>query len=364
MSTYPEVQLDPAYQLALPSKPRPIVILGAGGIVRDAHLPAYQRAGYQVAVIADRQRERAQALADQYGIEVVCDSVAQAVAAAPADAVFDVALMPEHFEQTLRALPDGAAVLLQKPLGHTLAAGQQLLQVCREKQLVAAVNTQLRFAPYVAVARELIASGAIGEIYDMEVYVEVNTPWAMFPAVLTLPRLELNMHSVHYFDLVRSFFGDPDAVSATTVHHPAKDIANTRTTALMRYRDRKLRVTVMTNHDHEFGPTYEQSFVKWEGTEGAIRLQLGLLLDYPQGREDKLEMVHLADSRGWVPVPFEGSWFPDAFMYSMGVLQRFVTGEIDTLPTAVADVINTMAVVEAAYDDHEHGGTVPEYEVT
>ena len=33
----------------MPSTPRPIVIIGAGGIVKDAHLPAYRKAGFLVA---------------------------------------------------------------------------------------------------------------------------------------------------------------------------------------------------------------------------------------------------------------------------------------------------------------------------
>jgi len=42
----------------------------------------------------------------------------------------------------------------------------------------------------------------------------------------------------------------------------------------------------------------------------------------------------------------------------MASLQRYVTGEADTLPTAVADAFQTMAVVEAAYTSSETGGTV------
>jgi len=37
----------------LPSRPRPIVIIGAGAIVRTAHLPAYQRVGFPVAGLVD-----------------------------------------------------------------------------------------------------------------------------------------------------------------------------------------------------------------------------------------------------------------------------------------------------------------------
>jgi predicted dehydrogenase len=360
----PEFSPAEAYTLTLPERPRPIVLIGAGGIVRDAHLPAYRKAGFAVAVICDRDRGRAEALAAEYGIPLVVGSVAEAVAAAPSDAVFDLALVPDQFVSALEALPDGAAVLIQKPLGNTLAEARVLLEICHRKQLVAAVNTQLRFAPYVAQARAFIASGAIGELYDLEIRVSVNTPWDMFPFVFGMDRLELNMHSVHYLDLVRSFLGNPTGVSAVTKRNPRKpDIANTRSTILLRYADRPLRVTVSANHDHEYGSTYEESYIKWEGTRGAVRAQMGLLLDYPTGGEDRLEFQLLdAKEKGWQPIPFEGSWFPDAFIGSMGALQRYLDGSVPTLPTSVDDIFCTMAVVEAAYESEDREGVAPAYE--
>jgi predicted dehydrogenase len=359
----PEFAPHPGYTLALPQRPRPIVLVGAGGIVRDAHLPAYAKAGFEVASITDLQVDRAKALAGEYGIARVHAAVADAVAAAPPEAVYDVALPPEAHPEVLEQLPDGAAVLLQKPLGNHLPDGVRTREVCRRKGLVAAVNTQLRFAPYVAAARALIAAGTIGELYDLEVRVSVRTPWELFPYVLGLDRLEINMHSVHYLDLVRSFLGDPTGVSAVTVRHPAKEHANSRSDIALHYGDRPVRVVVSTNHDHHFGERYEESFVKWEGTRGAVRAQMGLLLDYPRGGEDRLEVV--TDDRldeGWRPVPFDGSWFPDAFIGSMSVLQRWLEGSIPSLPTSVEDVFRTMAVVEAAYRSAASGGVPPPYD--
>lgn len=358
MTTPGEFSPALAYTVIPPERPRPIVIIGTGGIVKDAHLPAYRKAGFPVWGLVNRTVERAKALADEYDIEHVFATVAEAVAAAPTDAVYDIALMPEQYEAALEALPDGAAVLIQKPLGQTLAAGIRLRDLCVRKRLIAAVNTQLRFAPYVAEARRLIADGAIGELVDLEIRVQVATPWHLFPHVYGLERLEINMHSVHYLDLIRSFLGDPDSVSAVTLRHPAAtDVANTRSTILLRYRDRDVRVTVSTNHDHVFGQKYEESFIKWEGTDGAIRAQMGLLLDYPRGGQDSLEIAVLSDAdHGWRAVPFEGSWFPDAFIGSMGALQRFVEGSVPDLPTSVDDVLHTMAVVEAAYTSQQGEG--------
>jgi predicted dehydrogenase len=266
--------------------------------------------------------------------------------------------MPEQYSSALHALPDGASVLIQKPFGQDLADAAALLRICRQKRLIAAVNTQLRFAPYVRQARRLIASGAIGELIDVEVRVSVNTPWHLFPHVLGLPRLEINMHSVHYIDLIRSFLGDPDAVSAVTVGHPAKpNLSNTRSIILLRYAGRPVRAVVSTNHDHAFGQKYQESFIKWEGTDGAIRAQMGLLLDYPSGREDALEIADIErPEHGWAPSKFDGSWFPDAFADSMGALQAHAMDPSHGLPHSVDDVMRTMAVVEAAYESSRTEG--------
>ncbi len=353
-----------AYRLELPRTPRPIVVIGAGGIVRDAHLPAYRKAGFLVAGICDLNQDRARSLAAQYGINGVHSSITEAVAAAPTDAVFDLALVPDQFAAALEALPNGAPVLIQKPLGNTLGEAHALIEIIHRKGLIAAVNTQLRFAPQVAGARSLIASGAIGELIDLEIRVSVNTPWEMFPFVFGMERLEFTMHSVHYMDLVRSFLGNPSGVSAITVGHPLKELASTRSVIILRYADRPVRVVISTNHDHDYGVRFEESFIKWEGTKGAVRAQLGLLLDYPRGGPDSLDHV-LRDEpdAGWSPIPCEGSWFPDAFIGSMSALQRFLEGSVDSLPTSVDDVVDTMAVVEAAYQSNESEGIAPDYGV-
>lgn len=354
MTDRPEFSPDAAYAVPLPTNPLPIVVVGAGGIVRDAHLPAYRKAGFPVAAIVNRTRARAEELARDFDVDRVFDTVDAAAAHFGRDAVYDVALMPGQFPAALAALPDGAAVLLQKPLGLTLADARGLHAIVRARGLRAGVNTQLRFAPYVAEARRIIATGEIGELIDIEVRVSVDTRWELFPHVFDLPRMEMPMHSVHYVDLVRSFVGDPASVSAVTVPHPDKDLASTRSAYILHYPHRPLRATISTNHDHDHGPEHEASSITWHGSQGTVRAQMGLLLDYPRGGPDRLQRAERR--RTWHDVPFSGSWFPDAFIGSMAAVQRFASGESPTLPTAVSDVVSTMAVLEAAHRSSMHGG--------
>lgn len=352
-------KLNIPYQPMLPKNPLPIVIIGAGGIVGDAHLPAYKKAGFEVVGITNRTRARAERLAKQWNIPNVYDSVNDAVANAPANAVYDITIMPEQFADTLSKLPDGAGVLIQKPMGDYFWQSKDILDICRKKSLKAAINCQLRFAPYVSAARYLIDNGYIGQLYDMEVRVTLETPWELFPHVMIHPRLEIQYHSIHYIDLMRSFLGDPKTVMAKTLKHPAKSLSSSRSTILFDYGD-SMHAVINTNHDHSFGPHNQESFIKWEGTKGAIKARMGLLMDYPHGVPDKFEYCLMEEGKSpqWHEIQLEGSWFPDAFIGTMSSLMRYTNGETDVLPTSVEDVIKTMAVVESAYISNDNGGVV------
>lgn len=336
------------------------MIIGAGGIVRDAHLPAYALAGFPVVGIHDIATDNARGLAKKFELSAVYDTLEEAIAAAPADAVFDVAVPAAALEKVLPRLPTGAPVLIQKPFGEDLGQARALLAVTRQKELQAAVNFQLRYAPCVAAARQLIAEGAIGELHDVEVRVTVYMPWHLWTFLEEIPRVEILYHSVHYIDLIRSFLGEPAGVYAKTVKHPLMtNLASTRTNIAMDYGD-MLRANITTNHGHLYGTRHQESYIKWEGTRGAIKARLGLLLDYPHGDDDKLEICRLnADNEPgpWETIPIEGNWYPHAFVGTMASVMRFANGETTELPTAVEDATRTMAVVEAAYESSARGAT-------
>ena len=343
----------------MPDSPRPIRIIGAGGIVRDAHLPAYRKAGFPVAGICDTNRQQAAALASQFGIDAVYDDQTQLVQAASADTVFDVAVPASALDGVLEKLPDGAAVLIQKPFGENLEQAQRLLALCRRKGLAAAVNFQLRWSPYVLAARDLIDRGLIGEVHDMEVRVTVYTPWHLWTFLETAPRVEIVYHSIHYLDLVRSFLGDPKSVQARTVQHPdTVKLHSTRSSLILDYGDR-LRANIQTNHGHKYGLRHQESYIKWEGTRGAVKTRMGLLMNYPDGEPDALEYCLLGNAQAppqWQSVPVDGSWYPDGFVGSMASLQRYVEGSSNELPTSIHDATRTMAVAEACYLASARGG--------
>jgi predicted dehydrogenase len=342
-------------QWEAPSQPRPIVILGTGGIVRDAHLPAYRKAGFTVAGVYDLEMARAQALADEWRIPSLFASLEDAAAA---EAVFDIAAPPVAHVALLEALPEGAAVLLQKPMGLDLAQATQIRDVCRRRKLKAAVNFQLRHSAMMLAARDLIDQGKLGQLVEIEVHLNLVTPWHLFPHLIPNPRVEIVSHSIHYLDTIRALAGEPKGVFARSYGHPSSQLAQTRTSAILDYGD-TLRATLSINHHHDFGRQFQDAGFRVEGTEGCAMIKLGLLLDYPTGEPDELWFA----PRGgpWQQIALEGKWFPDAFIGPMSNLQRFTAGEDADLATSVEDAWKTMALVEACYTaDKAPAITIPQ----
>jgi predicted dehydrogenase len=343
----------------LPKKKLPVVIIGAGSIINDAHLPAYHIASFHVAGIYDVQVSKAQKLAAKFGVPRVYETLAELISEAPADAVYDIALPASEIIPVIEQIPEGKAMLVQKPMGNNFTEAKAILKIARDRHFIAGINFQLRYAPFIMEARKMIESGVIGNLCDIEINVNIKTPWDWWDFIVKSERIEILYHSIHYIDLVRSFFGNPTGVLAKTVRHPnMHNLAPVRSNIILDYGN-YTRANILTNHCHDFGSRYQHAYVKFEGTKGAIRINMGLLMDYPNGEPDSFEYVikDNGEAGSWKSADIEGSWFPHAFIGTMSQVMKAASGEIKSADNSVEDSIYTMACVEAAYQSSEVGAT-------
>jgi len=340
---------------------RPIYLIGAGSIVRDAHLPAYRSAGFPVAGVFDLDLARAQALARDFGTRAFGSRAELLAACRATGGVLDLALPPSAVASTLEEIPERSFVLIQKPFGTDLAGATELVRIARARGIQGAVNFQLRHAPCVRGARELLASGAIGEPVDVEIRVVCRMPWETWPFLIGMPRMEILMHSIHYLDLARALCGEPTRVWSATARHPlATGIAEARSTSVMTFGEMK-RAVVTTYHHHAAPEGHDASHLRIEGTRGTIVARLGVNLDYPRGRPDTLEISQ--DGGAWRSVPVSGNWFPHAFEGPMANLQRLATGAASAIESDLEDAWRTMALVETCYKSAAGGEEMPELRI-
>jgi predicted dehydrogenase len=336
-----------------PAHPQPIVVIGAGAIVRTSHLPAYMQLGLPVAGFFDVDAARARATATTVPGAAVFPTL-EAAAATPG-AVFDVAVPGDQVVGILERLPRGAAVLIQKPMGPDLGEADRILACCRERHLVAAINFQLRFAPGMLALHDLVVNHDLGPIVDVDVRVVIEQPWHNWTFMVGAPRVEIVYHSIHYLDAIRWLIGEPRAVYCKAVGHPAMpQLSDTRSSIVLDYGD-SLRCSLVLNHTHKADPTHKTSQIMVEGTNAIARVTWGVNLDYPAGPPDTMQVT---SDRRWQDVPLRGSWFTEAFEGPMSNLQRFIAGEDFALVSPVDDAIKTMAVVEACYESSARGGTL------
>jgi predicted dehydrogenase len=345
------------YCPAMPKNPkaRGILIIGSGEIVKDAQLPAYKLAGFPIFGIYNRTIDKAEALAKEFNIPRVYDDLDKAIEeASAAGCVYDIALPAQLFIPVLKKLPKGSGVLIQKPMGEDIESAKAILDICSENNLTAGINLQLRQAPYMIQVRKMLEDNVIGEVYDIDWRVVTLQPWSLWTFLEDKERCEINYHSIHYIDAVRSLFGDPEGVYCKTMMSPkSPKLTQTASTIILDY-GKSLRCNISTNHAHDFAPDYQESCMKIEGMKGAIRLTIGLILDYPEGRPDKLEYI-TDDMKEWKEIPLVGSWFPEAFIGTMGgMLRKMEDPQFDYM-NSVEDAYKTMCVVEACYESNKHG---------
>src|SRR3546814_10804501 len=138
----------------LPKSPHPIVIIGAGGIMEEAHLPAYRKAGWDVQGIYDIRHDKATRLAGIFEIPQVHSSIEELIRHAPPEVIFDIAVPASRMISILELLPHGAGVMMQKPMGETLEAAATILRICESKEFIASVNFQMTLIPSIIAANK------------------------------------------------------------------------------------------------------------------------------------------------------------------------------------------------------------------
>jgi predicted dehydrogenase len=328
----------------------PIAIVGAGGIVQDAHLPAYRKAGFTVVGIYDIDQERAARVAARFDIPTVYESL-DAVLDGPA-AIIDVAVPArENPAIAARVARAGKALLLQKPIAEDLAAAEEIVRVTEQAGIIAAVNQQARWMPAALAMRDLIGRGLLGEIYQVSFLINVETPWSLWPWIIAGERVEVLYHSIHYLDTIRALLGrEPRLVFAdgTTIPgYPTR--AETRTNIQLIFEG-TTRATVLDTHHNSGGLDDQFALLRVEGTEGAAVAELGLLKNYPTGVPDSFRYHSRKLQPGtWIAPKLTGTWFPDAFIGTMASVMRGLEGAPGAPETSVRDNLGTLRVVLAAY---------------
>lgn len=323
-----------------------IGLIGCGGIVNYAHLPAYQQHGLNLVACYDQDHAKAVKTAADHGISRVASSLADLLGD-PAIDIVDIAVTPwGQASIAALAIAAGKHLLCQKPLADAYGDAVRIVDQAVAANVKVAVNQQMRWEPGIRVSKQLLDQNALGRVADARIEVSIRTPWHMWPWIAEGEQIEVMYHSIHYLDSLRFLFGDPMSVTALHNRWPDQpEVGETRTQTLLTFASGQTAL-VDVNHHNWSDDAYAR--FRWLGTEGIVTGTFGLLYDYPTGRVDTLAYQPKAEDSHWHEAALSTRWIPDAFIGPMASLMEAIQTDSEPV-TSGRDNLGTLRTVFAAY---------------
>ena len=148
--------------------PRPLRVglVGAGGIARNYHVPSYKRCkNVQVVAACDISRDALKRMKEQHVVEELFSDYEELLQMDDLDIISVCTSNDMHYPVVMAAIEKGYDIYCEKPLALTYAQAKEMHKAAVAKGIKTGVNFSHRRTPAAQLAREIIASGALGKIH-------------------------------------------------------------------------------------------------------------------------------------------------------------------------------------------------------
>jgi predicted dehydrogenase len=201
------------------AEPLRVGILGAARIADLAIVKPARLTGVRLVAVASRDRSRAQAFADKYGVERVVDSYQEVIDHPEVEAVYNPLANSLHPVWNVAALRAGKHVLTEKPSASTAEQARSVRDVVEETGLTFMEGFHYYYHPLIGRLKEILAAGEIGELRRVESSLAMPAPadddlrWQFDLAGGAL--MDLGCYALHSQRMLAEFGGgEPTVVSA------------------------------------------------------------------------------------------------------------------------------------------------------
>ncbi|MGY1736516.1 Gfo/Idh/MocA family protein [Geodermatophilus sp. SYSU D00684] len=197
-------------------------IVGPGRIAQSVMGDFAHVDGARPVAVASRSADRAQAFAQQHGLERAYGSYAELLADPEVDVLYVATPHPQHHAIALAAIEAGKALLVEKAFTATTAGAQEVVTAAREAGVFVMEAMWTRFQPAVVRMRELIADGAIGEVRSVQADLGVDRAYDPADRLFALELgggalLDLGVYVASFAQML---LGTPDTVTAAGSTYP------------------------------------------------------------------------------------------------------------------------------------------------
>lgn len=355
------IDLDLDFRPHLPPKTDyRIGCIGAGFIMRDIHLVAYQKADFNVVAIASRTPEHARAVAELRGIKTVHNTWQELLDDDRIE-LLDIAFPPDQqlgivAEAVKR--PHIKGILAQKPLALNYRQAKEIVALCEGAGKVLAVNQNMRYDQSMRALKTILTRGYLGTPVLGTINMRAIPHWQ--PFLREYDRLTFLNMSIHHLDVFRFLFGDPERVIASCRTDPRTQFPHKDgiTLYVLEYANGFRAASWDDVWAWPGEGTNKDIYIHWrvEGTDGMAKGTIGWP-DYPHGSPSTIDFTTRRAPGYWFSPRWPDLWFPDAFVGTMAQLMRAVQ-EGSEPEISGRDNLKTMALVDACYASVEQGRAV------
>ena len=184
-------------------------IVGTGWIAEKAAITLQGLALCKAYAVGSRTQEKAAAFAARWNIPKAYGSYDELIADPDVDLVYVGTPHSHHYDVTRQALMAGKPCLVEKAFMANYWQAEAVVQLARQRQVFLAEAIWTRYQPVVAMVRQLISSGRIGQprlVTATLGYSMGNKPRIMRPDLCGGALLDLGVYALNF---VRMFFPAP-----------------------------------------------------------------------------------------------------------------------------------------------------------
>lgn len=162
--------------------------IGCGEVTEKKSGPAFNKVeGSSIVAVMSRSKEKAESYAKRHGVERWYTDALQLINDPEVNAVYIATPPSSHATYAIMAMKAGKPVYVEKPLASSYIDCQRVNRISEQTGIPCFVAYYRRYLPYFQRVKELVNSGAIGRVINVQIrfavpprdldYNSTNLPW-------------------------------------------------------------------------------------------------------------------------------------------------------------------------------------------
>ncbi len=311
--------------------------------------------GVEIVAVCDRDKAKAEAMRERFGIARAYDDAEAMFAAEALDFVDIPTTMETHEVLVGLAVAHGVPTIVQKPFAPDLDACRRMVAAASAAGVPLMVHENFRFQHVSRAVKRIIDSGEIGDLTYCRLSWRTGFDiYAGQPYLALVKRFVIMDVGIHILDLARYLFGDANSVFCRTQQIKEGIAGEDAATILLQHDSGALSVLDVSYASRRGVEIFPHTLIDIEGTKGTIEVRADHAITVSGPGFSRTEVVP-HDVRSWTSEPW--TLIQDSVVETQRHFVECLRSGTEP-ETSGRDSLLTYGLLEAAYASAKSGEMV------